>query len=136
MPQVFFLAADLDKVILIIMGFNAINLWNMDFDFWGFGAPFYLVAIASTFLHPVSPPFRSSSLRPICFSLDLIMIISFLLGGAFVYVLSLRSEQNELLGLVGCEQTIEWFNIPFSTTFSEGAAQTFLKHKFGGSAKR
>ena len=52
------------------------------------GALFYLVAIASTFLHPLSPPFRSSSLRPICFSLYLIMIISFLLGGAFVYVLS------------------------------------------------
>ena len=56
------------------------------------------------------------------------MIISFLLGGAVVSLLSLRSEQNELLGLVGCEQTIEWFNVPFSTTF--------LKHKFGGSAKQ
>ncbi len=83
MPQVFFLVADLDKGILI-MGFKAMNLWNMDFDFWELGAPFYLVAIASTFLHPVSPPFRTSSSRPNCFSLDLVIIMSSLSGGAVV----------------------------------------------------
>ena len=66
------------------MGFNAMNLWNMDFDFWELGAPFYLVAIASTFLHPVSPPFRTSSSRPNCFSLDLVIIMSSLSGGADV----------------------------------------------------
>ena len=101
----------------------------MDFYFCQLRALFYLVAIAKTFLHPVSPPFRTSSLRPICFSLDLIMIISSLLGGTVV-------EQNELLGLGGCEQTIERFNVPFSTTFSESSAQTFLKHKFGESANQ